>query len=189
MHALIKIVCGQACLIGCCVFYLIWWSMTYRPNIADHDGTWNAGLLLLMIVFGISGAALSIYGINVAPKTDEPQWNGMWIIIGGIAMYVALLFVTNKWLRRPVTTELFLIIGWGILEFSVINALNSSGDLSDARFLAMAIVIAIAIIVSLILYVLYYRMEPMKAFYYAMVPLITEAVSMAILLFLVRNTA
>jgi hypothetical protein len=39
-----------------------------------------------------------------------------------------------------------------------------------------------AVVVSMILYVLYYRMEEMKAFYAAMVPLITEATSMAAVL-------
>ena len=42
------------------------------------------------------------------------------------------------------------------------------------------ILIAIAFVISMILYVLYYKMEPMKAYYAAMVPLITEAISMAI---------
>ena len=45
----------------------------------------------------------------------------------------------------------------------------------------MCIVIAVAFLVSIILYVAYYRMEAMKAFYAAMVPLITEAGAMAVL--------
>lgn len=187
MHsALTKIVCGQACLIGCCILYLIWWSMTYHPYKDSYGGVLNGILLLIMIVLGLSGVMLSIYGVNLAPKIGAPKWNGIWIILGGIAMYVVLLFVTNKWLHRPVTTELFLIIGWSVLELSVINSLNLSGNLSDMRFFIMTVVIAIAVIISLVLYVLYYRMGPRKAFYFAMVPLITEAVSMVILLFLTK---
>ena len=41
--------------------------------------------------------------------------------------------------------------------------------------------IAAAFAVSLVLYVAYYRMEEMKAFYAAMVPLVTEAAAMAVL--------
>ena len=36
--------------------------------------------------------------------------------------------------------------------------------------------------INMVLYVLYHRMEPMKAFYAAMVPFLTEAFSMAVLL-------
>ena len=46
------------------------------------------------------------------------------------------------------------------------------------------VVLVLAFFVSMVLYVLYYRMEPMKAYYAAMVPLITEAISMAIVLIL-----
>ena len=42
-------------------------------------------------------------------------------------------------------------------------------------------VIAVAFLISIVLYVAYYRMDEMKAFYAAMVPLITEAVAMGIL--------
>jgi hypothetical protein len=66
----------------------------------------------------------------------------------------------------------------------VINALNASSKLSDPRFYVMLAVIAAAFIISMILYVLYYRMEEMKAFYAAMLPLITEAVSMTVLVLL-----
>ena len=62
--------------------------------------------------------------------------------------------------------------------------LNADGKLSDARFWIMIVVLAAAFLISMILYVLYYRMEPMKAFYAAMVPLITEGVSMVVLLVL-----
>ena len=71
-----------------------------------------------------------------------------------------------------------------VLELTVISSLNADGKLSDARFWIMIVVLAAAFLISMILYVLYYRMEPMKAFYAAMVPLITEGVSMVVLLVL-----
>ena len=46
----------------------------------------------------------------------------------------------------------------------------------------LIIVIAAAFVISMVLYVAYYRMEEMKAFYAAMVPLITEAAAMAVLI-------
>ena len=42
--------------------------------------------------------------------------------------------------------------------------------------------IGAAFAVSMVLYVAYYRMEAVKAFYAAMIPLLTEAAAMAVLL-------
>lgn len=53
--------------------------------------------------------------------------------------------------------------------------------MTDSRFVIACVIIAAAFMISMILYVLYYRMEPMKAFYAAMVPLITEGISMALI--------
>ncbi|MBR3174958.1 MAG: hypothetical protein IKF55_03710, partial [Oscillospiraceae bacterium] len=52
------------------------------------------------------------------------------------------------------------------------------GALSSTRFAVMDAVIAVAFIVSMVLYVAYYRMEEMKAFYAAMVPLVIGEVTM-----------
>ena len=48
----------------------------------------------------------------------------------------------------------------------------------------MAIVIIAVFILDIVLYVAYYRMEEMKASYAAMIPLVTEGVSMGILVVL-----
>ena len=79
-----------------------------------------------------------------------------------------------------VTTELFLIVGWTTLEMQVINRLNTYGRLSDVHFLVMCAMIAAAFAISIVLYVAYYRMEEMRAFYMAMLPLVTEALSMGV---------
>jgi hypothetical protein len=47
---------------------------------------------------------------------------------------------------------------------------------------AVYIAVTLAFVISMILYVAYYRMEDMKAFYSAMIPLITEGLSMGLLL-------
>ncbi|MDO5133899.1 MAG: hypothetical protein Q4D81_13115 [Eubacteriales bacterium] len=62
-----------------------------------------------------------------------------------------------------------------------INRLNAACILSGRGFKIMCIVIAAAFLISMVLYVAYYRMEEMKAFYAAMVPLVTEAFSIVIL--------
>ena len=139
----------------------------------------NGMLLLCTAAFGITGVVLSL---TSSPAITPPKIDSMWILTMGIASYIILLLVTRFAFHRVVTTELILIVGWTMLEIAVINKLNAAGGLSDRGFTAMCIVIAIAFIISIILYVAYYRMEDMKAFYAAMVPLITAALSMGILI-------
>ena len=159
-----KMTIGQILLVVCCVFYLIWWSLSYRPNeTVNRAGGLNGLLLLVTAVAGLAGVVMSLQGVIA---------------------YVLLLILTNVIFHRQTTTELLLIVGWMVLELTVISSLNADGKLSDARFWIMIVVLAAAFLISMILYVLYYRMEPMKAFYAAMVPLITEGVSMVVLLVL-----
>lgn len=91
------------------------------------------------------------------------------------------MLITKYGFDRFVTTELFLIVGWTMLEASILNRLAGSGILFGAKLICMIGVIAFAFVISMVLYVAYYRMEDMKAFYAAMVPLITEGVSMSVL--------
>lgn len=174
-----KVITGQILLVVCCIFYLIWWSISYRPDVTvNRAGGINGILLLITALSGITGLVLSIYGANALPTVSQSKLSGGYIVIGGIIAYVVLLLVTRLAFQRPVTTELFLITGWVMLELTVIGSLNGAGRLSDPRFWILLAVIIAAFVISMVLYVLYYRMEPMKAFYAAMVPLITEGVSM-----------
>ena len=74
-----------------------------------------------------------------------------------------------------------------MLETAVIDQLNAQGVLGDRGFAIMCVVIAAAFIISMVLYVAYYKMEEMKAFYAAMVPLVTEGASMAVLVCIVAG--
>lgn len=180
-----KIITGQILLVICCIFYLIWWSISYRPGVTvNRAGGINGVLLLITALSGITGLVLSIYGANGLPTVSQPKLSGSYIVMGGIIAYFVLLLVTRLGFQRPVTTELFLITGWAMLELTVISSLNGAGHLSDIRFWILLAVIIVAFLISMVLYVLYYRMEPMKAFYAAMVPLITEGVSMIVVIIL-----
>ena len=170
---------GQMLLILCCIFYLIWWYRGFRPNvIVSRVGGVNGILLMITAVLGLAGIFISMTHI---PAVTKPKIDSRVIVLGGIVLYIGLLLVTRLVFRRIVTTELILIVGWTVLELTVINRLSAAGYLSEGKFFAMSIVIAIAFLISMVLYVAYYRMEEMKAFYAAMVPLITESVTMAVL--------
>ena len=179
-----QIVTGQVLLILCCIFYLIWWYRGFRPGVkVNRVGGINGVLLLITAVLGIAGVVFSM--METTPVSAE-RIKPMAIVAAGIITYVILLLVTRFCFNRIVTTELILIVGWTMLEMAVINKLNALGNLSDGSFIFMGIVIAAAFIISMVLYVAYYRMEEMKAFYAAMVPLITEAAAMAVVLMGVR---
>lgn len=174
-----KILGGQVLLILCCAFYLIWWYRGYRPGVsADRVGGLNGILLLITAALGITGMLCSLGSIEfkTALRLDPHR-----IAVMGVITYLVLLLVTRFGFHRIVTTELFLIVGWTTLELTVVNRLLAAGCLSDAGFRAMCVVIAAAFTISIIFYVAYYRMDEMKAFYAAMVPLVTEGVSMAVL--------
>ena len=180
-----RILIGQVLLIICCIFYLCWWYRGYRPGVdVNRIGGMNGILLFLTAAFGAAGLFCSLTKI---PEQAEPKLNPMLIVIGGIAVYFALLVITNFIFHRVVTTELFLITGWIMLEMTVINRLYAAEILTDRGFLIMCVVIILAFLISIVLYVAYYRMEETKAFYAAMVPLITEAAAMAVLIIVVLS--
>ena len=175
-----NIITGQVLLIACCVFYLIWWYRGFRPNVeTDRIGGINGCLLLITAVLGIAGI---LFSLLPAPETVVKKYSPMVILVGGITAYIILMMVTRYMLNRIVTSELFLIIGWTMLELSLLNRLDGSGLLSGPRLISVYISIALAFIISMILYVAYYRMEDNAAFYSAMIPLVTEAASMGVLI-------
>lgn len=145
----------------------------------NRVGGTNGILLLSTAALGIAGVVLSLTGV---PLITPPKIKGFVIIAAGIVTYVLLLLITRFAFHRIVTTELILIVGWTMLEMAVICKLNAAGSLSERGFAFMCAVIAAAFIVSIILYAAYYRMEEMKAFYAAMVPLVSAALSMGMLL-------
>ena len=174
-----RIIVGQILLILCCIVYLVWWYRGFRPGITvNRIGGMNGALLAITAILGISGVVFSLL-----PSDKDVLWktNPLFIIAGGIISYIVLLFVTRYMFDRVVTSELFLIIGWTMLETAVINRLNAEGMLGETEFTAMCVIIAAAFVISMILYVAYYKMEEMKAFYAAMIPLITEGAAMAVL--------
>ena len=173
------IITGQILMVICCIFYLVWWFLGYRPGTeVNRAAGVNGVLLFLTAAFGIAGL---VYSLMPSEDTSVCKYRQLFIVIGGIAAYIILLLITKYGFDRIVTTELFLIVGWTMMELSILNRLSGSGLLVGARLVAMYVVIAIAFVISMILYVAYYRMEDMKAFYAAMIPLITEGVSMGIL--------
>ena len=182
MHKMQKIEMGQFLLILCCVSYLIWWYRGFRPDVEVSRTSGIGGILLLVTaVLGIAGV---FFSLSPVMEKTAAKLNPMHIAAAGILGYIILLWITRTVFDRVVTSELLLIVGWTVLELTVINRLNAALFLSDSSFFVMGIVIAAAFAISMVLYVAYYRIEEWKAFYAAMVPLLTEAATMTVLVVL-----
>jgi len=175
------ILTGSIWIVVCCVFYLMWWLMAFKPEGAA-SGMKTDWLLLPALAAGALGVLMALRGIwLVAPEPGSRLFPGGAVIIGGIAAYVVLLVVTLVILKRPVTTELFLIVGWGMLALNSINALYSAGTISHGLSIVFITIIFAIIAVSLILYALYFSMEGVSGYIGGMVPLLLViAVTIAI---------
>ena len=168
------------CIDLCCVFYLIWWYRGFRPDVAViRIGGVNGILLATTDVLGLIGIAFSFYPI--IDTEGKLPLSPTFIILCGVMTYLLLLLVTKYAFHRIVTSELLLIVVWTMLEVAVGNWLNVEGYLRGFRLAVMVLVLILAFVISIILYVVYYRVEEMKAFYAAMVPLVTEAMGMIVL--------
>jgi hypothetical protein len=179
-----KILAGQGLMAACCAVYLIWWSICYKPgtNVQKIGGI-NGLLLFVTVALGVSGFVLSLKGAAGLPS-DGTRVNGLWLALAGLALYFILMFITVKFFNRIVTTELALITGWGVLEVYILSAMKAGGVMKTSVSAVMMVLVVAAFVLSMVLYVMYYRMEPVSAYHAAMIPLISEGTCMLMLVLL-----
>lgn len=163
-------------LIICCAFYLAWWLLAFKPTGAIK-GMKTGWILIPAFAAGLVSLILSIKGIQSASVHTTLFPNGL-LLWGGIAAYFILFAVTCLLFKRPVTTELFLIVGWAMLALSEINVLYGIGRFSQTLAVIFAVVIAVAALISLICYVLYYNLGDRAGYFDGMVPLLMVALVM-----------
>lgn len=89
--------------------------------------------------------------------------------------YVVLLLVTTMLCKRPLTTELFLIVGWAMLALEEVNALYGMGRFSHQPTLVFIAVIIAAFIISMASYVLYTRLDTRASYIDGFMPLLLAA--------------
>lgn len=175
---------GNIILCACALFYLSWWCITFST------GSWvnrpiSGPLLLAAAASGIAGIALIINGNKRLSEGLRPS-HSLLIITGSIAAYFVLLFITYMILKRPVTTELFLIIGWMMLELLTADALSVSSVYTHNESLVMAAMLIIVTIINMICYILYYKLDKMAGYRAGMIPLILTAIMGIIIAISVR---
>jgi len=172
-----QIFIGNLLLVVCCLFYLAWWVLAFNPA-NPIKGMKTGWLLIPALLAGLGAVAFAVRGLGAQGSAPGlfPPGRVLW---GGALAYVVLLVLTWGLLHRPVTTEMFLIVGWAVLALSEASALLAAGALTHGAAVAFAAVIAAGAAVSLVCYVLYYELAETVGFIAGMVPLLMAAAVMA----------
>ncbi|WP_090593035.1 hypothetical protein [Auraticoccus monumenti] len=174
----LMIVVGEVLLVVCSLSYLIWWTMSYRPSVRTPPG---AGLFLAGAVLGgLGGLVLLAVGIvALLPKASLPALGAT--IVGGGLVGALLFYVTSGLAHRPVTTELPLIVVWATAQLAAGITLRTAGELTASAASAWIVAVAIATLVGLVCYLVFYRLDPIPAYWLGMVPLAVDGLVAAIL--------
>jgi len=170
---------GNILLLICCGFYLAWWLIAFRPQ-GGIRGMKSGWLLLPAAAAG----ALSVWRITEGlNRTGGNGTSALKICLAGLLVYILLLVVTRAVLKRPVTTELFLIVGWAVMAAAEADALRAAGLYSSGRAAALTAVILVMAVISLVCYLRYYKLDAVKGYYDGAAPLVMVAAVTAVMLF------
>lgn len=175
-----EIFVGNLLLLLCSLFYLIWWIVSYRPNSYGLSATGGI-YFAVTLISGIAAIAVMSFGIKaLSVHSDVLAVKNIWIGVG--LLFLAMLAVTTFVFHRVVTSELILVHIWMALELSAVIVLYGTRRFGVGIAVTLVILIAIATIVGLICYVLYYRLDETASYWNGMIPLIADALVMTVFL-------
>ncbi|HUM82269.1 MAG TPA: hypothetical protein PLN48_00625 [Lachnospiraceae bacterium] len=174
-----EIFAGNGLLLVCSLFYLLWWTLVFKPGASGSAA--GTASITLAVLTGIVGLGLMLAGLNAHVK-DFRSFSNWYVILAGIILYAVLLLITRFAFDRQVTSELLIFTGWTVLEISVVNEMYGIGRFGTGLSIFLAAVIVLILIISLICYVLYYRLDAYKGWIDGMIPLISVAAGMVVIL-------
>lgn len=169
---------GNMFLIFCCIFYLIWWGVSFRPKF-HAPMVLSAILFLMTATLGFVGIYWMIKGMILESSSQKELISSNVIIFGAIVLFILLFLVTSYFFHRQLTTELFLILGWGVLVLFEINKLFAFEQLQKDTAILFCFLILTGIAVSLFCYIIYYKLPAQMAYLDGMIPLIVIGAIMA----------
>ncbi|ADL36543.1 hypothetical protein bpr_IV179 (plasmid) [Butyrivibrio proteoclasticus B316] len=173
-----KILIGNWLMVIFSIFYLTWWLIVFKPPAPKGSLIGNI-LLICAFASGIAGLFLTIR--EMAVPTAEMQnrgVNGFLIIAIGIVLYLVLLAMTKIVFHRQVTSELFIITGWIVLQAAICNYMYALGVFTVKEAAIVAVVVLIAGIISLVCYILYYELPYVKGYIDGCIPLVLVMIVM-----------
>jgi hypothetical protein len=175
------VVVGEVLLVLCSACYLVWWTTTFKPSgRGAHGGPFLGGAVLA----GLGGIVLLAVGI--VTLAARASWLALVAtVVGGVLVGALLLYLTTALAHRPVTTELPLIVLWGTAQAAAGVALRTAGMLETPATTAWFAALAVATLVGLACYLVFYRLDPVLAYGVGMVPLAVDGVVAIVLAALV----
>ena len=172
---------GNILLIFCCLFYLAWWLIAFRPEGAVK-GIKSGWLLIPAALCGLAAVIIICRSISGTAK-ESRLIPVLLIFIIGVIVYFVLLAGTWLVMKRQVTTELFLIVGWAALACAEISALFACGSYSKTAAVIFITVIIIMAAVSMVCYLLYYNLNSVKGYIDGIIPLAVVAAVTGVMCF------
>ncbi len=167
-----KIWGGNLLMLVTIAFYIVWWTVSFRPNKSNKPaGTF---FLIAAVLFGVAAIAIVLSGIESLSHAGK-RLPVVYILLGAAAFYIVLLAATKLAFQRPVTSELLLITLWAALEGSAIAVVQGSGRFSVGQGLTLAALVVLATGAGLVCYVLHYRLDEVARFWNGLIPLMVDA--------------
>jgi hypothetical protein len=163
---------GNLLLFVTIVFYIVWWTVSFRPN---GDGNPAGAGFFIAAAFFVGVAAIGILSIGINSLSQAGKgFPVVYILLGAVAFYILLLVVTKITFQRAVTSELLLITIWAALECSAIAVLHGSGRFSLGQVLTLVALVVLATVVGIVCYILHYRLDDISRFWNGLIPLIVD---------------
>jgi hypothetical protein len=170
--ALWNIFIGNALMVITIGFYIAWWVVLFRPDRSGQS-PYGPPLIVIALVAGAASIVFLIFGIS-SQAWNGKDFPGAYFLLGALGAYVILLGITKSLFRRPVTSELLLIVLWSTLEWSVITVLKMGDRLSSIQALTLMVLLGLAACIGLVCYVLFYRLDGTPRFWDGLIPLIVD---------------
>lgn len=167
---------GELLLVVCSASYLVWWTIRFRPSARTRSG--GGPFLAGAVLGGLGGLALLAVGTAIlVPRAPWPALAALAAtVVGGVLVGAVLLYLTSRVARRPVTTELPLIVVWTTAQLAAGTTLWTAGVLRPPAAVAWVVATALAMLVGLACYLVFYRLDPVPAYRVGMVPLAVDGV-------------
>jgi hypothetical protein len=174
---------GHVLLALCTVRYLVGWWVFFHPRDARPAGL-ERGFGIACILGAVAFGLASVIKIETALGELPATIPGYALWGAAVLAYVALYFITVRGFDRQPTTELVLIVAWAALEASVASALAACGMGGNA--MAVAALTVAGFVVSMVCYVMYYRLDGMASFLDGCAPLVVIGIESAIIAAMLR---
>ena len=166
-------------LIACCVFYLLWWLLAFKPVNPIH-GVKSGWLLIPASITGLVAIIFALQSGTHAKVTEAlfPSWA---LVLAAALAYVLLLLITRLVFKRPVTSELFLIVGWACLATYQINILFGTQIFTYHQAFLFIILILAVLVICMVCYTVYYRLGVVACYVVGAIPLVLGAAVMGVI--------